>query len=733
MAELAWTDEQVAAILALDDTLLVANAGTGKTTTVVGKVLWLLGLPYGVDATSGKPLPRCPDPCTLAEIAAITFTEKAAYDLKRKLREAIEQSERAAQLRWQLDRASIGTIHSFCGALLREHALRLDIDPTFRVLDQNESWAAQDELIRELLYERLASGSEPVQRLLRRMRMSGSDFSSGAVDTVRCVMKDLRWHQARHQEWATGSGLDRDRLRTLAGEWDGLDDAGIQVADTLIRLAREAKRCWESWLQEENARDFDSLILDLRRLLQGSGGNAALEGVRRRFRILIIDEFQDTDVAQRDIAFQIGRNVPRPQLFLVGDPKQSIYRFRGADVSVWNGVSQELDRIGGCLALSRNFRCAPIIVDFVNAACGEAIGSTAAALTAEIPDSRIDYADLEPGVPPSSHSGVEWLIPAEGTVSEVRASAARHVVARIRELVKGRETISDPDTGERRPCQYSDIGVLYRSRTGLEYFETALSEAGIPYWLAGAPHLGERQEILDVLNVLRLLGNPRDDLRALGFLRSPLVCLRDEVIARIRQQAPRVPLLTAARMAIERDDWFEAPESPQLAHIEREALRRGLETVQTLLDLAPRVALDELVEDLLERTGYRMHLLFAGHAEEPLANLQSFLHFCGGYRELELGTFLEIWDRWSSQDLGIPQAPLYSKQDEVVTLTTVHAAKGLEWPVVFLVGVEKKLWSDPTNKYWTDRDLGPVLNAKKAERGPRNQRLVERDRLEAQA
>ena len=127
MSERRWTVEQAAAITATEDVLLTANAGTGKTTTVVGKILWSLGLE--VDPGPDGPLPPVPAPLDIGQIVTITFTEKAAHDLERKLRAALEASERAAELRWRLDEAYIGTIHGFCASLLREHALRLGIDP----------------------------------------------------------------------------------------------------------------------------------------------------------------------------------------------------------------------------------------------------------------------------------------------------------------------------------------------------------------------------------------------------------------------------------------------------------------------------------------------------------------------------------------------------------------------------------------------------------------------------
>ncbi|NNK47472.1 MAG: UvrD-helicase domain-containing protein, partial [Gemmatimonadetes bacterium] len=163
-----WTEEQAAAVTASGDVLLAASAGTGKTTTVVGKILWLLGLEAGRHGEQQVPLPACPSPCRLDQIAAITFTEKAAYDLKKKLRSEIEASERGAELRWEIDSASVGTIHAFCAELLREHALRLEIDPTFRVLDERETRVHQDELLRDLLKTALASAEPEARALVRR-------------------------------------------------------------------------------------------------------------------------------------------------------------------------------------------------------------------------------------------------------------------------------------------------------------------------------------------------------------------------------------------------------------------------------------------------------------------------------------------------------------------------------------------------------------------------------------
>jgi ATP-dependent exoDNAse (exonuclease V) beta subunit len=193
MADLQWTAQQAEALTATEHVLLTANAGTGKTTTIVGKIMWLLGIDGGVDRSTGERIAPCPNPCEVSQIVAITFTDKAAVDLRKKLRQAIDTAPEADDLRWRLDEAFIGTIHGFCGSLLREHSLRLGIDPSFRVLDERASRVAQNQIVRETILGRLEQGDPLAQRLLRRYTLNGFPKSNGAVDLVRSMFSDLRW------------------------------------------------------------------------------------------------------------------------------------------------------------------------------------------------------------------------------------------------------------------------------------------------------------------------------------------------------------------------------------------------------------------------------------------------------------------------------------------------------------------------------------------------------------
>ncbi len=746
-----WTAEQVAAITSTDDTLLSASAGTGKTTTLVGKILWALGLDAGRDRDRGAPIPPNETPLTLDRIAAITFTEKAAHDLQTKLRTAIEASERGSSLRWELERATVGTIHGFAADLLREHALRLDIDPTFRIVDPRETEIQQTEVVREVVNRALRERDPGAVELTRRYGLSGWEMSPGTIDRIRAVMRDLRWRAHQFDPWSVEvpegpwtRRLDLDGLIERArfqGAWgedeeDRLRDrVSLELSDALYRLGRASVGAWLTWLEHENARDFDSLILDARRLLTRSETRSALDAVRRRYGLLIIDEFQDTDRAQWEIARAIaavGEDVrERPQLVLVGDPKQSIYRFRGADVSVWNEARDLFEREGRILELSWNFRCEPTLVGFVNRVGARALDQTALALERSSPESAVGYEPLRGAREPSAAAGLEWLEIEPDRAAERREEMARRVAGRLHEIL-GRVQVVDPDEGGLRRCRPSDIAILARRNDDLTPLEGSLRTCGIPFYNATTSGFSNRQEILDLVTALRLLENPGDDLRAFAFLRSPFVGLRDEVLVRIGLDEPEDAgardgslLARAARHleAVEsgRRAWFPAPESAAIAGIEREALASGLAAFAAARLLVDRVDHAELLETLLEETGYRTHLLLREGASEALANIESFLALLEEYRHLSLVRFLALWDRWGRKDLGIPQARLFSRGDDVVTLSTIHAAKGLEWPVVVLVGTGADLVNERrlVGEHWTDPALGPVFLPRKDERGPR--------------
>ncbi len=760
-----WTREQGEAIAEPRHLLLAANAGTGKTSTVVGKILWRLGhsIPDAIDG----PVPGCPDPCDLDAVAAITFTEKAAQDLRRKLQEALAERGSAPG---DLDRAYVGTIHGFCAEILRQHALRLDIDPSFRVMDARETSLHLSELLRDTVLDALERGEPDAVELLKDAPLDrNGPYGTSVTDLVRSAMRDLRWHRDRLADWlapdtdGTGPGgvLDLDRIRRLG--WGGRgsrpeeetgEERYLGHSAAVFRLAYRALGGWLTLLENENRRDFDSLVLDVRRLLTHERHSPALDALRARFRLLVVDEFQDTDTAQRDIVFAIGgigdagavHGIPSAsQLFLVGDPKQSIYGFRGADVRVWNEVEATFREIGSVRRLGSNFRSDPSLVELANRACDPAFQEAGEALHAVDPFAVVRYDPLDPAVGARPGAGIEWLaVDAEGSADDRLRSGASLIAGRIEALLgpDGRNGIRDgADRGH--PVVPADIAVLALTRRTLGAVEEALRQRGIPCWNAASSGLAERQEVLDAITALRLADNPHDDLRAFAYLRSPFVGLRDEAIARIGldRSLPRGGLLRRA------EAWLDALEegtvaawpsadSPMVEPTERDALRRGLAAIREAGSLVGRAEPEEILEGLLSRTAYRLHLRLREGGDEARANLERLKTVLGQYRSLSLADFLISWDRATGdRDADLAAAILPAAGEGAVLLTTIHSAKGLEWPIVVFARADDGGSGRRPGRFtgWTDRELGPVLLPPADDRGERSRQAERKRMLEERA
>jgi ATP-dependent helicase/nuclease subunit A len=761
-----WTAEQHAAIRETRHLLLAANAGTGKTSTVVGKILWRLGFDIG-EAEDGPILP-CAEPCELSQIAAITFTEKAAGDLRKKLAAALAEHGAGPG---EIDRAFVGTIHSFCGEILRQHALRLDIDPSFRVMDAREASLRLGDLVRDTVLAALQASEPDVMELLKDAPLdSYGAYGRSVTELVRRAIDDLRWHNDRFSAWFAAPGpeekrdreLDPEVLQSLVSTATGVGVEGGTDRDSgesesrhlshtvaVYRLAYRALGSWLSLLERENRRDFDSLILDVRRLLSHERFAPALDALRRKYRLLIVDEFQDTDRAQRDIALAIAGlegHAPGPgdetRLFLVGDPKQSIYGFRNADIRVWNEVESRLRANGAVLRLGRNFRSDPLIVRVVNDSCGPAFTAAGEALSEADPAAVVRYDPLDPAVEAQPGSGVDWLAPPADLGKDERSARGAALLAdRIARLLRDGSGAPLRGSDERgRRFGPGDIAVLAARAATLATVESALRERGIPTFNASSRGLAERQEVMDAINALRLADNPRDDLRAFAWFRSPFVGLRDEVIARIRldRSISGRTLLERARAwldGIERGELteFDAPEHPLIAPTERFALRRGLAAMADVRQLVGRAEPAELLETMLSRTSYRLHLQLGPERREAEANLDRLQMILSRFRFLTLADFLDAWDRAAmDRRSDLETATLPAGAEGAVFLSTIHGAKGLEWPVVAIAGAEDGARNSAPGRWegWLDRDLGPILLPPSAERGPRTQNATRKRVLE---
>jgi ATP-dependent helicase/nuclease subunit A len=662
----APTPSQRSAIRSIADHVLVAaGAGTGKTSTVVGRILFLLGV-----AMEGE---RIPEPLTLRDIAAITYTNAAAADLKRKLREELRKAGRRDEA-YEIDGARIGTIHAFCGAILREFALRAGRNPGARVLEEGEASALAAEVVHEALLHALEQGSVP-----------------GLEDLF------AKYEVKKVKEWTKLLIGDAGRLDRFAARRDTLDPP----ARALVDFAASARKRLEERLRDAGAMDFDRMIVWTRDLL--ARDPTVRRTLQRRIRTLVVDEFQDVDPAQREIAYLLGapeeRRPDTTRLMLVGDPKQSIYRFRRADVTVWRGVQEDFETrgLGLVVTLEENFRSVPAIVGFVDASVGAVLGivTPGSGDAAEKAAYEVSHQPLratraaDPAVP----HPVE-LIALTGAgklpIEEVRATEAGAIAARMRELI---------DAGAR----YRDMAVLLTGWGSLETYESALRAEGIPTYALLAEGFYERREVWDLLLALETLRDPRDDRALLGFLRSPFVGVRDETLLDVVRQTDR-PVWSRIRQA-------------RVA--EQALLDFGLAMVDDHVRLRDRVPIHELLASLLERSGYTAHLVALGESgRQPLANLRKFLRLAREFRDGNVGDFLRAAREARQREEPEADERLYGHHEDVVTITSVHSAKGLQWPIVFWADLAREPRAVGRDGILIGRETVALKDPDEEEQGP---------------
>lgn len=619
--------------------LVSAGAGTGKTSTVISHILYLVGLEI-----HGK---RVKTPIRLQDIAAITFTNAAAADLKKKLRAGLREMGQREES-YLVDTLRIGTIHAFCGALMREFALRAGGHPYPEVLDEGEAGALAADAAREAVLEVLDDKSVADLDAL---------FHERSVELVEADMVMLM--------------AESDRLHHIALNLEQMDERERAT----VALAQKARTILNRRLDERGLVDFDQMIVRTRDLLRDDSVRRAAQ---RRMKVLIIDEFQDVDPVQREIAYLLGQpgngSAKGTRLVIVGDPKQSIYRFRRADVTVWNQVRGDFDRWDDCdvVPISENFRSTDGILGFVDATVGKILSTPI--IGDETSEYEVPFESLSVGSEEQQQDrSVELLLlPAKSDgkdygADELRAIEAAKVAERAAELV---------ESGE---FGWGDIAVLLTGWGALDTYQGALESLGAPTYAFLNEGFYTRREVLDMILALEVVRDPTDDLTFFGFLRSPFVGAKDETLLAVSRQ-------------VGRPYWFKRSD---VKVRDQELWERGCDIIERYAALRDRMPTDVLLASLLEETGYLAHLRLMGpERDQALANVQKFLHMARGMAQVGVGDLLRTIEEARARDDREPDA-LLSGQENAVTLTSIHSAKGLEWKVVFFCDTIR----GPANKF----------------------------------
>ena len=769
------TAEQREAILAEGRPLLVeAGAGTGKTWVLVQRFLRLL------DDHRDWPIDS---------IIAITFTEKAAREMRTRIRDEIERVAESAQPDshwWQrrrdLDHLMVSTIHGLCARILRENAIAAGLDPSFTVLDEQESDLLKQEAIEQALAQ-LVGNDDPALALLAGLHLGDLRQELAQLMAKRGTLHErfaqLEEGEALLERWRRGvvarrQGLWQEQLAHVPGLVPALahlptvrirdeDDAlvpslraaqqGCELvaqqqfvpaaqAFSSIRLVggkqaswggkgeltrlkdmlsavREAgralleagcdqevgpadeqaiaalalwQRVWEAvgaiYEQLKAARqalDFDDLEILTDRLLRAPHAErlqAFLAGIRQ----VMVDEGQDINEVQQRLIYALAPASSGGALFVVGDAKQSIYRFRQAQVSVFNRVSRDIQSATGFppLRLSRSLRSSQPLVAAINAAFDFLFRPFAG-----------DYEDYEARPAPLSAHRPEADVPAAAPVElllipgkdeadenvdaeTARVWEGRWLAERLLALQESRFPVWDRQARAYRPFRFGDAAVLFRATTVLPIYEEQFRAYGLPYLTTSGRGYYDRPEVQDLIALLAALQDPTDDLSLATALRSPLFDLSDETLVYLRWSTPSGPSPEPIPL------WRALGDPPATA--QKEAVARAGAILQQLWQEVGRGSVWRLLRLALDLTDYQAFLAMAGGQDRdsgrPSANLSKLMSQALEHGSASLSAFLGRINSLRAREAREGEAQVGAPESGALQLMSIHAAKGLEFPVV---------------------------------------------------
>lgn len=424
------------------------------------------------------------------------------------------------------------------------------------------------------------------------------------------------------------------------------------------------------WKQERHALDFNDLLIRAQGLLDPAvPGNLILSSLQRRYRRILVDEYQDTDVPQdRIVRALLGGDMDK--LFVVGDGKQSIYLFRGADVTIFKGMLRFVvaELMGRREELDSNYRSASGLVTFVNLLFSRL-------MQCEENDWEFRYEGVDPYR--LDDDGSVTIVQVAGGGRDDKMAMARAVADQIQRMVNGDGrpvTCKDADGSKAfRSPGYGDITILLRARTNLRYYESVLAERGIPFSVEKGVGFFQRQEILDIGNLVGFLCNQMDDISLYGTLRSPYFGLSDGKLLQVVRSSPYGHL-------------FSRLKGYAGSHPEDEQISRALEVLSGLLKRCRTIPVAETLGDAIQGTGILG--IYAGmfNGRQMIANVEQLMD---KVRRREQEGFFTIFDLrdWldlSADDMDKEGQAQMEAAGDAVRIMTVHASKGLEFPIVIL-------------------------------------------------
>lgn len=702
---------------------LNAGAGTGKTKVLTERYVYILEHGNLVENKE------------IESIVAITFTKKATQEMIQRIRLEVKKNFHKGD-KWRryyrdLEQANISTIHSFCGKLLRENPIEANIDPMFQVLEDDKA----GKLLKSSIIHVLNKSLEENNKFLKLMNDFGVNRIENLVDDFYSVYNSIRTVGVDFElvKWMTLENLqelkvDKRDINNIKERINCLVNK-ISKNSLLYKMVKNGDPIWQKFMTDDYAEedlyrviehigsnlgtstkevehfqsiknsmgnilktkdllykdlyssilellisidnkymeekkdlsvlDYDDLQIQVLKLLDKKD---IREYYQNKFKYFMIDEFQDTNELQRKIFYKltsVTEALDQSNLFIVGDPKQSIYGFRGSDIDVFYDTIKDISYTTNekPITMNINYRTNHGVLDFINNIFTPIMGEKYESLIAhKIKAESIDVEILENSdfinYPELEDSGASTIYEAD------------LIAKRIKILV------------DEKKFNYRDFAMLFRSTSRTYIYEEALKNYNIPYFNTSSKRYFYRQEILDIINALKVISNPYDNIATIGFLRSPMVGISDNSLYYILKNKKENKSLFHSMCeledrAIEKEDISKIEEAGQLLNYFHEIKETS--------------TISELAADLIEKTYFVETLLLKINGRQSLANIYKFIEMVELYEQNNknsLEDFIDYIEEIKVRDE--PEAPMESETSNVIKLLTIHKSKGLEFPVVII-------------------------------------------------
>ncbi len=596
--------------------LILAGAGSGKTTVLVNRIAHIIKygnayytekIPDFINADALEDLENgaksndkdlienylrvlSSDPCKAYNILAITFTNKAANEIKSRLEKQLQ--ENASDI-WA------GTFHSVCMKILRSHGEKVGYRPGFSVCDTDDA-------------------KKVISKCMKDLNIDEKYLA------IKTVMNEI--------------GRAKDRLMTP-------DDYAFEVGnDAKYKEIARVYELYQKRLMDSNVLDFDDIIMKTVQLFEKDEN--VLAYYQNKFKYICVDEYQDTNKAQFVLVSLLGdfyRNV-----MVVGDDDQSIYKFRGATIeNILNFDKKYYD--AKVIKLEQNYRSTSNILNAANSV---------------IKNNQ------------HKHMKTLWCKNEEGDKIVVKETPnqneeSRYIIDQIVKLKK------------EKGLNYKDFAILYRMNAQSMNLETMFAKSGIPYRMLGALRFYDRKEVKDIIAYLSVINNPSDSIRLRRIVNEPKRKIGDASFdaASLIAEELGVPTLEVLRKAT---DYNAIPK------IAANSMVSFAKTMENLMDDMESMTLSAFVREVIKRTGYEAALIALGQSEaERLENLDSL---CEAVREYENEAEEPTLSGFLEEVALVSDVDRYDENADAVTLMTIHSSKGLEFPIVFLPGMEENVF-----------------------------------------